>query len=77
MDNILNIESGKIKTLKSTDQGYINKNNQQNNGRTSKPGIDYNQRFYNMNCLHCGHTYLANGSDIWLRKCPNCQGGKK
>jgi hypothetical protein len=23
----------------------------------------------------CGHVYGANGSDIWLRKCPYCQGG--
>lgn len=63
--------------FKSTDYGYVNKNHQRNNGRSSKRGTDYNQWFYNMNCLYCGHTYYANGSDIWLRKCPNCQGGKK
>lgn len=70
-------ESEELKTLKSTDHGYINKNNQQNNGRSSKPGTDNNQWFYIMNCLHCGHTYFANGTDIWQRKCPNCQGGKE
>ena len=25
-----------------------------------------------MECLECGHKYLANGCDIWLRKCPAC-----
>lgn len=77
MEGINSKRSGEVKTLKSTDYGYINKNNQQNNGRSSKPGTDNNQWFYNMNCLHCGHAYYANGTDIWLRKCPNCQGGKE
>lgn len=62
--------------LKSTDTGYINKNNQKNLGKTSKPGTDNNQWFYQMECLKCGHQYYANGTDIWLRKCPKCQGGR-
>lgn len=62
--------------VKTTEEGYINKNNQQNNGRTTMSGTDYNQYLYEMECLNCGHKYYANGSDIWLRKCPNCQGGK-
>lgn len=77
MGSINGKESGELKKLKSTDSGYVNKNNQQNNGRSSKLGTDNNQWFYNMNCLHCGHTYYANGTDIWQRKCPNCQGGKE
>lgn len=28
-----------------------------------------------MECLDCGYKYMANGCDVWLRKCPNC--GKK
>ena len=32
--------------LKSTDTGYINSNNQCNNGKTEKPGIDNMQWFY-------------------------------
>ena len=47
--------------MKSTDLGFINKNN---------------QKFYAMECLNCGHTYKANGTDIWQRKCPKCQGGR-
>lgn len=50
MENIYEEESGEMKTLKSTYHGYINKNNQQNNGRSSKSGTDHNQWFYNMNC---------------------------
>ena len=61
---------------KSTDIGYINKNNQKNLGRTDKPGTDHNQYFYEMECLNCAFKYYANGSDIWHRKCPGCQGGK-
>lgn len=61
---------------KTTDVGYVNKNNQKNNGRTEQRGTDNNQWFYNMECLNCRHKYFANGSDIKIRKCPSCQGGK-
>lgn len=66
------------KNMKSTEKGYVNDNNQRNNGRTNKPGTDYGQWFYEMECLNsnCGHKYYANGTDIWLRKCPKCQGGR-
>lgn len=60
----------------STETGYINKNNQRNNGKTNKPGTGYGQWFYDMECLNCGHKYYANGHDVWLRKCPKCQGGR-
>ena len=61
---------------KSTDTGYVNKNNQRNNGKTDIPGTGNGQWFYDMECLECGHQYHANGHDVWLRKCPKCQGGK-
>ena len=64
------------KKLKSTEVGYINKNDQKNNGRSNEKGSDHGQWFYNLECLKCGHTYLANGTDIWQRKCPKCQGGR-
>ena len=50
--------------------------NQRNNGITSHEGTDNNQYFYEMECLNCGHKYYANGTDIWQRKCPACQGGR-
>jgi len=60
----------------TTVAGYVNKNNQKNNGPTGQPGSDHMQYFYNMTCLNCGFEYKANGSDIWQRKCPKCQSGK-
>lgn len=63
--------------MKTTDIGYINKNNQKNNGRKCKSDNHYNQWFYEMECLDCGHKYYANGSDIWLRLCPQCQSPKR
>ncbi len=60
----------------STETGYVNKNSQRNNGKTNKPGTGFGQWFYDMECLECGHKYYANGHDVWLRKCPNCQGGR-
>ena len=69
-------ENLKMSKGKSTEKGYINKNNQRNNGLTPHEGTDNNQYFYEMECLNCGHKYFANGSDIWQRKCPNCQGGR-
>lgn len=60
----------------TTDTGYINKNNQKNIGKTNEPGTDNNQWFYQMECHYCNFIYKANGTDIWQRKCPRCQGGK-
>ena len=62
--------------LSSTDTGYVNKNNQKNIGKTDISGNHYNQKFYRMECQDCKAKYFANGSDIWLKKCPACQGGK-
>ena len=62
--------------MRSTDAGYINKNNQKNLGLVGMSQTHYNQRFFQMECLECGHRYEANGCDVWLRKCPLCQGKK-
>ena len=69
-------EKENMPKAKSTDIGYVNKNNQRNNGITPHEGTDNNQYFYEMECLNCGHKYYANGTDIWQRKCPACQGGR-
>ncbi|MBF8983988.1 hypothetical protein IZY60_10590 [Lutibacter sp. B2] len=61
---------------KTTEPGYLNKNNQMNLGRTDEPGTDHMQWFYSMECKNCNYKYKSNGSDIWQRKCPNCQGGR-
>ena len=59
--------------MKTLDIGYTNKNNQKNLGYRGKSETHYNQSFYEMECLNCGHKYMANGCDVWLRKCPVCQ----
>lgn len=58
--------------MKTTDIGYINKNNQKNLGVRGISDTHYNQKFFEMECLDCGHKYMANGCDVWLRKCPKC-----
>ena len=63
--------------MKSTDVGYINKNNQKNLGYRGISETHVSAKSYEMECLDCGHKYLANGCDIWLRKCPACQSTTK
>ena len=58
--------------MKTTDIGYINKNNQKNLGYRGISETHVSAKSYEMECLDCGHKYLANGCDIWLRKCPLC-----
>ena len=58
--------------MKTTDVGYINKNNQKNLGYRGVSETHVSAKSYEMECLECGHKYLANGCDIWLRKCPAC-----
>ena len=62
--------------MKTTDIGYINKNNQKNLGYRGMSETHYNQKSFEMECLECGHKYLTNGCDVWLRKCPACENGK-
>ena len=63
--------------MKTLNVGYINKNNQKNLGYRGKSETHYNQNFFEMECLNCGHKYMANGCDVWLRKCPECQPSRK
>lgn len=65
----------KFLELHSTDVGYVNDQNQKNLGKTEKRGTGYGQMLYQMECLDCHHIYYANGHDVFLKKCPKCQGG--
>ena len=56
----------------TTDPGYRNRNNQTVIRRTDIPGTDHGQRVYVLKCGRCDREYGANGSDIWLRRCPYC-----
>lgn len=63
--------------MKTTEAGYINKNNQKNLGCRGISETHYNQMFFEMECLECGYKYMANGCDVWIRKCPECQVNNK
>jgi hypothetical protein len=58
------------KSKGTTIPGFENKNGQVVLQRTSRKGTDHLQYVYILRCKHCGGEYGANGSDIWLRKCP-------
>lgn len=73
----MSMQSEEIETMNTTEKGFVNSNNQRNNGRTDKPGTDFGQWFYDMECLDCGHRYYANGSNIYEKKCPLCQGSRE
>lgn len=61
----------------TTRPGYVNRNRQTVIRPTGLPGNDHMQYIYVLRCGNpeCGHEYGANGSDIFQRKCPRCQGG--
>ena len=59
----------------TTIPGYLNRNRQRNVRSTDLPGNDHLQRIYVLECGDCGTQYGANGSDIFQRKCPECQEG--
>ncbi len=60
---------------KTTQSGYLNRNDQLVLRRTDLPGNGSGQYIYLMECLKCGHLYGANGADIHERKCPECGNG--
>jgi len=60
----------------STRPGFTNVNGQTVDRPTGLPGTDHGQSIYVLRCGHCSEEYGANGSDIWLRKCPKCQDGR-
>ena len=59
----------------STQPGFTNKSGQTVVRATDLPGTDHFQSIYVLRCGQCTQEYGANGSDIWQRICPNCQGG--
>jgi len=59
----------------TTEPGYVSKNNQEVLRKTDLAGNHHNQVVYVLRCKTCGHEYGANGADIWLRRCPSCDGG--
>ena len=68
--------NGSRNSAATTEPGYTNRNGQTVIHRTGIPGTDHNQRVYVLECGKCLHRYGANGSDIWQRRCPNCDDGR-
>ena len=64
-------------STKTTQIGYENRNNQLVLGTNGVKGTDHCQLSYKLKCQLCNSEYGANGTDIFQRKCPNCQGGKE
>lgn len=62
-------------TRATIETGFVNPNGQVTIRNTGLPGTDHNQYVYQIACSRCGEIYGANGSDIFERKCPNCQEG--
>jgi hypothetical protein len=59
----------------TTETGDRNRNRQVVIRPTPLASTDHNHYVYVLRCGTCGYEYGANGSDIHLRRCPNCQGG--
>jgi hypothetical protein len=64
-----------LKVEETTRPGYVNRNDQTVVRSTPLPGNDHMQYIYVLRCGKCRNEYGANGSDIFQRKCPLCQGG--
>ena len=63
-------------TAGTTKPGYMNDNGQVVVRKTSLPGTDHVQYVYILRCSKCSAEYGANGSDIFQRRCPECQAGR-
>ncbi len=61
---------------RTTQVGFVNRNSQECHGTRDVPGNDHGQYSYKMMCRLCCLEYGANGSDVFQRKCPRCQGGE-
>jgi len=59
----------------STQIGFVNRNGQRCCGHRGIAGNDHLQYAYKIECLHCGFVYGGNGTDMFERRCPSCQGG--
>lgn len=57
--------------------GDVNKNGQKVVADLKRKSSTRNTaNLYHMVCKLCRHQYAANGFDVHIRKCPNCQGGR-
>ena len=59
----------------SVEIGYLNPHSQQCCGHCGVPGTDHGQYAYKTECTICGYVYGTNGSDMYEKRCPECQKG--
>ena len=66
-------------STKTTQIGYINRNQQKNLGIRETEDTDHGQVTYKLQCQKGGYhfEYGANGTDIFQPKFLKCQGGLK
>jgi hypothetical protein len=64
-----------MRKANTTAPGYVNRNGQVVIRDTKLAGTDHLQTVYQLGCCGCRYVYGANGSDIHLRLCPECQHG--
>jgi hypothetical protein len=62
---------------RTTRIGFVNPHRQRCMGTLGIQGTDHLQHVYKVECLWCGYVYGANGSDLHLRRCPQCSDGAK
>lgn len=60
----------------TTTRGYRNESGQVVVRNTGRRRGDMGQVVYELRCTRCGNKYGASGTEIYHRKCPQCQGGK-
>ena len=63
-------KGGRARSRGTTQVWYVNRNGQEVIRPTGHPGTDHGQYVYVLRCRSCGREYGANGSDIFLRRCP-------
>jgi hypothetical protein len=65
-----------MKQSTTTSPGFTNRNGQRVLRATDLRGTDHGQHVYVLHCVSCATEYGANGTDIFERLCPVCQGGR-
>ena len=64
------------RTAPTTTPGSINQNGQMVVRDTGFGSETFRgQRVYQLRCGKCGNEYGSNGTDVFKRLCPKCQGG--
>jgi hypothetical protein len=58
---------------KTVEIGHLNSNSQQCGGHCGVPGTYHGQYAYKTECTICGYVYGTNGTDMFEKRCLECQ----